>query len=48
MKHRIIDINKVAFSVVQKADYEFSGLFVYIIHNLSEIIQVAFFDAQDE
>jgi hypothetical protein len=45
MKHRFIDITNVAFYDVEKADIEFSGPFAYSKNNLSDFIQVAFFDA---
>jgi hypothetical protein len=41
MKHRFIDITKVEFLDVQKADFEFSGLLVYLKHHLSDFNQVA-------
>jgi hypothetical protein len=46
MKHCFIDITKVEFEDVQKADYEFSGPFDYL-HHLSDFNQVAFFDDED-
>jgi hypothetical protein len=47
LRYCFIDINKIAFWDVRKADYEFSGPFAYLNHHLSECIEVAFFDSQD-
>jgi exopolyphosphatase/pppGpp-phosphohydrolase len=46
MKLRIIDITKVEFEGVQKADYEFSGSFAHLKHHLSDFTQVVSFDAK--
>jgi hypothetical protein len=32
---------------IQKADYEFSGPFAYIKHQINDFVQVDFFDALD-
>jgi hypothetical protein len=46
MKHRFVDITKIAFQDVHKAVYEFLGPFAYLKLNKSDFIQVALFDTQ--
>jgi hypothetical protein len=47
MNRRFIDFIKFVIYDVQKADYDFQGPFAYLKHHLSDVVQVAFFDAQD-
>jgi hypothetical protein len=42
------DFTKVVFKDVQKVDLEFIGPFAYLKHHLSDFVQVALFDAQEE
>jgi hypothetical protein len=39
MKHRFIDVTKVAFQDVQKAVYELSGSFAYLKHHLRDFVR---------
>jgi hypothetical protein len=45
LKSRFINFTEDVFSDVQKADYAFSGPFAFLKQNLSNFVQVAFFDS---
>jgi hypothetical protein len=46
-KNHFIDLTKVVFLDVHKVGSEFLGPFTYIKHQLTDVVQIAFFEALD-